>query len=69
MHFPQLLAGRDVIRFDGTAARADDVPPADQQPRYAAKYAERIRAMFGTAQRFAELFSEALIVTPGRLHA
>jgi hypothetical protein len=45
------------------------MPPADRQPRYAAKYAERIGAMFGTPRQFAELFSEALIITPSRLHA
>jgi PPOX class probable F420-dependent enzyme len=61
--------GRDIIRIDGTAAHADDVPPADRQPQYAAKYAERIGAMFGTPGQFAELFSEALIITPVRLHA
>ena len=61
--------GRDVIRIEGMAQHAGDVSPADQQPQYAAKYAERIGAMFGTAQRFAELFSEPLIVTPGRLYA
>ena len=61
--------GRDIIRIEGTAQRADDVLPADQQPQYAAKYAERIGAMFGTAQRFAELFSQALVITPRRLHA
>jgi len=59
--------GRDIIRIEGVAARADDVPPADQQPQYAAKYAERIGAMFGTPRQFAELFSEALIITPRRL--
>jgi PPOX class probable F420-dependent enzyme len=47
--------GRDIIRIDGTAEHSDDVPPADQQPQYAAKYAES--------------FSEALIITPARLHA
>jgi PPOX class probable F420-dependent enzyme len=61
--------GRDVIRIDGTAEHAGDVLPADQQPQYAAKYAERIGAMFGTARHFAELFPEALIITPSRLHA
>ena len=61
--------GRDIIRIDGTAVHADDVPPADQQPQYAAKYAERIGAMFGTAREFAEQFSEALIITPRRLRA
>src|SRR5262249_28096819 len=59
--------GRDIIRIEGVAKHADDVPPADQQAQYAAKYAERIGAMFGTARQFAELFSEALIITPRRL--
>src|SRR5580700_3946170 len=61
--------GRDIIRIDGTAEHADDVPPADRQPQYAAKYAERIGAMFGTPPQFAELFSEALVIAPSRLHA
>jgi PPOX class probable F420-dependent enzyme len=59
--------GRDIIRIEGVAEHADDVLPADQQPQYAAKYAERIGAMFGTPRQFAELFSEALIITPRRL--
>lgn len=58
--------GRDIIRIDGTAEHAGDIPPADQQSQYAAKYAECIGAMFGTAREFAELFSEALIITPSR---
>jgi PPOX class probable F420-dependent enzyme len=61
--------GRDIIRIEGTATHAGDMPPADQEPRYAAKYAERIGAMFGTARQFAELFSEAVIITPHRLYA
>jgi PPOX class probable F420-dependent enzyme len=61
--------GRDIIRIDGTAEHADDVPAADRQLQYAAKYAERIGAMFGTPRQFAELFSEALIITPSRLYA
>jgi PPOX class probable F420-dependent enzyme len=61
--------GRDIIRIDGTAQHLDDVPPADRQPQYAAKYAERIGALFGTPRQFAELFSEALVITPSRLHA
>src|SRR5262249_27954612 len=59
--------GRDIIRIEGVAELADDVLPADRHPRYAAKYAERIGAMFGTPRQFAELFSEALIITPRRL--
>jgi PPOX class probable F420-dependent enzyme len=61
--------GRDVIRLEGTATRRPDTPPADQVPEYVAKYVERIAAIFGTAERFAELFSEAVVITPARLHA
>ena len=61
--------GRDVVRVEGIATWTADFPPADQVPEYAAKYAERIGAMFGTPRQFAELFSEAVIITPARLHA
>jgi PPOX class probable F420-dependent enzyme len=61
--------GRDIIRIEGTAVRARGHPPADQVPAYAAKYTERIGAIFGTAERFAEAFSEAIVITPTRLHA
>ena len=60
--------GRDVIRLEGAAVRRPDLPPADQVPEYVAKYVERIAAIFGTPERFAELFSEAVVVTPSRLH-
>jgi PPOX class probable F420-dependent enzyme len=61
--------GRDIIRIEGTAARSPDHPPADQVPEYAAKYAERIGAIFGTVERFAAAFSEPIVITPRRLHA
>ena len=60
--------GRDVIRIEGTAVRATDQPPADRVPEYVAKYVERIAAIFGTPERFAEAFSEAIIITPSRLY-
>lgn len=61
--------GRDVIRIEGTAVRATDHPSADRVPEYVAKYVERIGAIFGTPERFAEAFSEAIVITPSRLHA
>ena len=61
--------GRDIIRVEGTAARTPDHPPADQVPEYAAKYTERIGAIFGTVEHFAEAFSEAIVITSTRLHA
>jgi PPOX class probable F420-dependent enzyme len=61
--------GRDIIRFEGTAAHVPGHPRADLVPEYSAKYAERAAAIFGTVQRFAELYPEAIVVTPSRLHA
>jgi PPOX class probable F420-dependent enzyme len=61
--------GRDIIRFEGTAARAPQHPPADQVPDYVAKYTERIGAIFGTVQHFAKAFPEPILITPTRLRA
>jgi PPOX class probable F420-dependent enzyme len=61
--------GGDVIRIEGTAVRATDHPPADRVPDYVAKYVERIGAIFGTPEQFAEAFPEAIVITPSRLHA
>ena len=60
--------GRDIVRIEGTAARAAGHPPADGVPEYAAKYAERIGAIFGTVEGFAAAFSEAIVITPTKLH-
>jgi PPOX class probable F420-dependent enzyme len=61
--------GRDIIRIEGTAEHVPGFPAADQVPAYAAKYAERIGALFGAASQFAAQYSEALIITPNRLYA
>jgi PPOX class probable F420-dependent enzyme len=61
--------GRDVVRIEGTARPTGDEPPASEQPAYVAKYLERIGALFGTPERFAEEFSDALVITPTTLWA
>ena len=61
--------GRDIVRIDGLAREAPEAGPADQQPRYRAKYAERIGTLFGDAERFAAQFSVPLLITPRRLRA
>ena len=61
--------GRDIIRVDGTARQVEDIPPADQNRQYVVKYAERIGAMFGTADQFAALFSTALLIKPTHVWA
>lgn len=60
--------GFDVVRLTGSAAVDEDEPPAHQVPAFTAKYADLIRAAgFGTAERFAEFFSVAVVVTAERL--
>ncbi|MGD0704364.1 MAG: TIGR03667 family PPOX class F420-dependent oxidoreductase [Trebonia sp.] len=61
--------GRDIVRIDGEAREAPEVGPADKEPHYRAKYAERIGALFGEAERFGAMFSVPLLITPRRLRA
>jgi PPOX class probable F420-dependent enzyme len=61
--------GRDVIRLHGSAQQVEGIPPADQNQHYVIKYAERIAALFDTADKFAVLFSTALIITPTSIWA
>lgn len=61
--------GRDIVRIEGTARHVAGFPRADQVPGYAAKYTERIGAIFGTVSRFAEMYPEAVVITPSRLYA
>ncbi|HEX6446684.1 MAG TPA: pyridoxamine 5'-phosphate oxidase family protein [Streptosporangiales bacterium] len=60
--------GRDVITVDGLAQRVANHPTALEVPQYLAKYAERIGALYGTPENFAESFSEAVVVTPSAIH-
>jgi len=59
--------GRNIVRMEGIARVAHDQPAANQNPAYLAKYTERIGAMFDTPERFAELFSTAVIITSTKL--
>ena len=61
--------GRDIVRIDGLAREVPEVGPADEQPQYRAKYAERIGTLFGDAERFAAQFSVPLLITPRRPRA
>lgn len=60
--------GRNIVRMEGTAKVVEDQPPANREPEYLAKYAERIGTLFDTPERFAELYSTAVIITPAKLH-
>lgn len=60
--------GRNIVRIEGTITAAPAEAPVTEQPAYLVKYTERIEANFGTPERFGELFSVALVITPARLH-
>ena len=59
--------GRDVIRLAGLATHDAAIPPAHRHPAYVAKYAERIGALFDVPERFGELFSSPIVITPQRI--
>jgi PPOX class probable F420-dependent enzyme len=61
--------GRDVVRLEGVAQRVSNQASAKDVPGYVEKYMERIAALFGSAENFSQLFSEAIVITPTRLHA
>jgi PPOX class probable F420-dependent enzyme len=66
----ETASGTDVIRIEGTAEHVPDHPPAFDVEAYVAKYGEHIAtAGFGTPERFAAMFSEAIVITPTGLHA
>lgn len=59
--------GRSNVLIAGDAAIDGSAPPANVNPDYLAKYTERIAALFGTPERFANLFSVPVVITPHRL--
>jgi PPOX class probable F420-dependent enzyme len=66
----ETASGSDVIRVEGTARHVADHPPAFLVEAFVEKYGEHIAsAGFGTPERFAAMFSEAIVITPTRLHA
>ena len=58
--------GGDVVRVEGTAGLAEDVPPANQVGEYVEKYRESITRIGFDPDGFARTYSVALRVTPER---
>ena len=61
--------GRDVIRLEGSRRSASRRAAGGPGPGVRGQLVRQIAAIFGTAERFAELFSEALGDPTARLHA
>lgn len=59
--------GRDIVRIAGRGVHDPGVGPAHQQADYVAKYTERIGALFDTPERFGEVFSSPIVITPERI--
>lgn len=56
--------GGDIIIFTATAAVDSHIPPADALAAYVEKYQQGFKRIGMTAQRFAEVYSVAVRVTP-----
>lgn len=57
LHFDSDGNGGDVVVFTGTAHRADEVPPAHENPAWLAKYGDSAARLFGSMTSFSERFS------------
>jgi PPOX class probable F420-dependent enzyme len=59
--------GGDIVVMTGQARIDPDAPSADRVGAYVAKYAERIKGIGLTPDRFAQAYSVAIRFTPERL--
>jgi PPOX class probable F420-dependent enzyme len=60
--------GRNIVRVEGTARHDPELPRADDDPAYRAKYVERMAALFGTPESFGEQFTAGLVITPTKYY-
>lgn len=54
--------GGDIVVLTGEAEHAPDEPPVHENPQYLAKYGDRITEGWGTAEKFASIYSVPLRV-------
>jgi PPOX class probable F420-dependent enzyme len=66
LHLNSNARGGDVVRVEGTAGVAEDVPPATEVGEYVEKYRESICRIGFEPESFARTYSVALRVTPTR---
>ncbi len=66
LHLNSDERGDDVVRVEGRAEVADDLPPADELPGYVEKYRVAIARIGYDPEGFARDYSVALRVTPER---
>jgi PPOX class probable F420-dependent enzyme len=64
LHLNDDGTGHDFVVLTGRIAEAADLAPADQNPAYAQKYRDWMVGVFGSAERFATMFSVPLRFEP-----
>lgn len=62
--------GDDVVRLEGVARHVPDHPAPHEIPAFAEKYAAGIERLgYVSAEKFGEIFSEAIVITPTKFRA
>jgi PPOX class probable F420-dependent enzyme len=67
LHFDSENDAAHVVVLTGDATVEEDTPPAHDNPEYLAKYGERIIGGWGTAERFASIYSVPVRFRPARV--
>jgi PPOX class probable F420-dependent enzyme len=58
--------GKDVVRVEGSASVDNDLPQASEHAQFRAKYADLAANTFGEFDRFSQMFSVPILITPHR---
>jgi PPOX class probable F420-dependent enzyme len=64
LHLNDDGAGHNLVVLTGSIAGAADLPPAHQNSAYVLKYGQWMAEVFGSAERFASMFSVPLRFRP-----
>lgn len=67
LHFDSEDDAAHVVVLTGEAAVEADAPAVHENPEYLAKYGERITGGWGSAERFASIYSVPVRIRPARV--
>ena len=67
VHFDSEGDGAHIVVLTGDATIEEDISPVHENPDYLAKYGERITDGWGSAERFASIYSVPVRIRPRRV--
>jgi PPOX class probable F420-dependent enzyme len=67
LHLNDDGAGHDFVVLTGRITKAVDVARADRNPPFVAKYEDWMIKLFGSTERFADMFSVPVLFLPERI--